>query len=283
MRIAAIQMVSGSDIDNNLRAAEKLLADAASAGSNLAVLPENFACYGRGDLRDEGERESCGEGPLLPFLQDQARRLGLWIVAGTIPLVHGRLHGGLHSEAYADSDGEPADGRRVYAASCVFDDSGICVGRYDKSHLFDAHVQDGVGAYRESRWLCPGSGPEVVATPWGKLGLSVCYDLRFPEHYQQLREQGAQILCVPSAFTHTTGHAHWNVLLRARAIENQCFVVAANQGGWHDDKRRSYGHSTIIHPWGNQLAGMEEGEGVIVSDIDMDELKECRERMPMRE
>ena len=156
------------------------------------------------------------------------------------------------------------------------------MARYDKSHLFDVDVSDGVGAYRESDHICPGREPQVVDSPWGTLGLSVCYDLRFPEHYRELVDAGAEILMVPSAFTYATGRAHWEVLLRARAIETQCFVIAANQGGWHDEKRRTYGHSTIIHPWGQVLAQKDEGEGVVVADIDMAELRECRRRMRMR-
>jgi len=271
MRVAAIQMISGSDIDDNLRMADRLLRQAASEGADLAVLPENFACYGRGHMRDEGESESRGQGPILPFLRERARGLNMWLVGGTLPLTHPAEGSGMAE----------ADGRRVYAASCVFDARGDCVGRYDKSHLFDAEVGDSVGTYQESTYLCPGSGPQVVESPWGRLGLSVCYDLRFPEHYRELRIAGADILMVPSAFTYATGKAHWDVLLRARAIENQCFVVAANQGGRHDERRHSYGGSAIIHPWGQILAQKGQGEALVMADLDMDELRECRRRMPM--
>lgn len=271
MRVAAIQMISGKHTEANLAAAERLLGEAAEAGAQLVVLPENFACYGRGNLREEGERESRGEGTVLPFLQAQARSLGLWLVGGTIPLVK------------AHQAGEPdADGERIYAASCVIDASGALVARYDKVHLFDVDVADGVGAYRESDTICPGRRPVTADTPWGRLGLSVCYDLRFPEHYRSLLDAGAEILCVPSAFTYTTGEAHWEVLLRARAIETQCFLIAANQGGWHNAKRRSYGHSCIVHPWGQVLASQAEGEAVVLADLNMDELQQCRERMPIQ-
>lgn len=271
MRVAAIQMISGKDTEANLQVAERLLNQAAAEGAQLAVLPENFACYGRGNLRAEGERESQGEGEILPFLQNQARSLSLWLVGGTIPLVHS-----------AQPEVVEADGQRIYAASCVFNPDGNLVARYDKVHLFDVDVADGVGSYRESDTICPGKQPQTADTPWGKLGLSVCYDLRFPEHYRSLLDAGAEILCVPSAFTYTTGQAHWEVLLRARAIETQCFVVAANQGGWHDTKRRSYGHSCIIHPWGQVLAQRSEGEGVVVADLNMEELRQCRARMPIQ-
>jgi predicted amidohydrolase len=269
MRIAAVQMISGANINDNLQAADRLLRQAASEGAELAVLPENFACYGRGDLRNEGERESRDQGPILPFLRERARELNLWLVGGTLPLIHPAAGSGM------------ADGRRVYAACCVFDAHGQCVGRYDKSHLFDAEVSDGVGTYKESTYLCPGTGPQVVESPWGRLGLSVCYDLRFPEHYRELRAAGADILLVPSAFTYATGKAHWDILLRARAIENQCFVVAANQGGRHDDRRHSYGGSVIVHPWGQILAQKGQGEFLVVAELDMDEVRECRRRMPM--
>lgn len=272
MKIAAIQMVSGADIARNLEAARRLLHEAAAAGAEMAVLPENFALYGRGNLRAEGELETRGEGPLLLFLRDQARSLGIWLVGGTIPLVGG-----------VNADSPAADANRIFAASCVFNANGECVARYDKIHLFDVEVGDAVGAYRESAYICPGTQPRIVDTPWGKLGLSVCYDLRFPEHYRRLRDAGADILVVPSAFTYTTGSAHWDVLLRARAIETQCYLVAANQGGWHDSERRTYGGSAIIHPWGNIMAQQVEGEAVVLADINLADVQACRERMPIQQ
>lgn len=269
MRVAAIQMVSTRDLRANLAAAEKLLQLAAAGGAELAVLPENFACYGRSDLGREAVQDIGGQTALLAYLQDRARTLRLWLVGGTIPLTQGS--GG-------DAD---ADGDRVYAASCVIDPEGQFYGRYDKIHLFDAQVTDGVGRYQESSYICPGQHPQVVGTPFCKLGLSVCYDLRFPEYFRLLADAGADILIVPAAFTYTTGKAHWEILLRARAIETQCFVVAANQGGWHDSKRRTYGHSMIIDPWGQVLAQREEGEGVVLADLNLDELRDVRRQMPI--
>lgn len=268
MRVAALQMVSQHILEDNLAAAGRLLVEAAGQGAQLAVLPENFAYFGQGNLHRQGRAESLGQGVILPFLAEQARRHGLWIAGGTIPLAFG-------------VNGQEADDGKAFASCCIINPLGELVARYDKIHLFDAGVNDAIGVYRESSQLTSGSLPGVVDTPWAKLGLSVCYDLRFPEYYRLLSAAGAQILLVPSAFVYTTGQAHWEVLLRARAIENQCFVIAANQGGLHSGNRRTWGQSMVINPWGDVIAQAREGEAVVVADLDLAGQVQLRERMPV--
>lgn len=267
LRAAVAQMCSGPDISANLAQADALLAQAQRAGAQLVVLPENFAVFGRRDLA------ACAEvpdnpGPILGFLAERSQHYGLWLVAGTLPYATG-------------ADGRVAPGR-VFPGSGVWSPEGFCVVRYDKCHLFDVDVADAVGRYRESDQFAAGQEPALVGTPWGALGLSICYDLRFPEYYRLLVERGALMLAVPSAFTYSTGEAHWEVLLRARAIENQCFVLAANQGGDHPNNRRTWGHSCILDPWGRQLAcRTEPGPGLALAELDFSAQAELRSAMPV--
>ena len=261
MSLAVIQMVSQSDVLANLVQARRLLEQAAAGGAQLAVLPENFAAMGRRDTADIGRAEALGQGPILPWLKQTARDLNLWIVAGTLPL---------------PPEGQPE--ARVNACSLLINGEGEQVARYDKLHLFDVDVSDNRGRYRESDDYAQGKRVVVADTPVGKLGLSVCYDLRFPELYRHLGEMTALVL--PAAFTAVTGEAHWEVLLRARAIENQCYAIAAAQGGVHSSGRRTHGHSMIIDPWGRIVAELPEGEGVLWADLDPALLASVRNRLP---
>jgi len=261
VKVAALQMTSGANVASNLAVARELLESAAAAGARLASLPENFSFMG---LRDADKRriaEPEGEGPIQAFLASQARRLGLWIVAGTVPL---RL---------------PTT-ERVAAASLVFDDGGRCIARYDKIHLFDVDIPGRAESYRESVNIAPGAAVVVVETPVGKLGLSVCYDVRFPELYRRLSAAGAELLSIPSAFTTATGRAHWEVLLRARAIENLCFVLAPAQSGVHESGRETYGDTLIADYWGTVLDRRAHGPGIVVCEIDLERLAEARASFP---
>ena len=278
-RVAALQMNSGADVGRNLTTAGTLLERASGEGATLAVLPENFAFMGAHERDKLAIAETGGgRGPIQEFLAAAARRFKLWIVAGTVPL-------------------STEHGARVSAASLVFDAAGTCVARYDKMHLFDVEVPAAPGAsagdsrgmtpaggekYQESASIAPGEvAIRVVDTPVGKLGLSVCYDLRFPELYRELMKQGAELLAVPSAFTQRTGEAHWDVLLRARAIENQCYVIAPGQWGQHPGGRHTYGHSSIIDPWGRVLAQQAAGEGAIVAPLPREPLLNLRRSFPV--
>ena len=264
MSLAVIQMVSQDDVLANLAAARRLLEAAAAGGARLAVLPENFAAIGRRDLAALGRAEAEGQGPILPWLRQAARDLDLWIVAGTIPL--------------------PPDGRpeaKAHACSLLIDGHGERVARYDKLHLFDVDVADARGRYRESDDYAFGERLVLADTPLGRLGLTVCYDLRFPELYTRLREAGAELIAVPAAFTAVTGAAHWQVLTRARAIETQCYVLAAGQGGSHPGGRETFGHSAIIDPWGRVLAEQAQGEGLLLAERDAAEQEAIRRRMPL--
>ncbi|MDR9424738.1 MAG: carbon-nitrogen hydrolase family protein [Marinobacter sp.] len=267
-QVAAIQMVSTPDIDGNIAEAERLLRDAADQGAKVAVLPENFAVLATGQMLDAGQKESGDESVIRRFLSEQARKLGLWIVGGSLPVA-------------SRPDGSEVSGR-VRAACIVYDDQGEEVARYDKIHLFDAMVEDSHGQYRESDTFEPGDAVVTVDTPAGRLGIAVCYDLRFPELFRALREKGAEWVCLPSAFTWQTGDAHWHALIRARAIENQVWVVAPGQGGQNSSRRKTYGHSLVCDPWGKVVAEVEEeGPGLTIADLDQERLKQVRERMPV--
>ncbi|MGR9053732.1 MAG: carbon-nitrogen hydrolase family protein [Gammaproteobacteria bacterium] len=258
---AAIQMASSPHVRSNLPEADKLIGEAVKAGAKLVALPENFALMGTHELDKVKVAEPDGVGPIQDFLAGVARKYGVWVIGGTIPLL-------------GDQD------NKVRAACLVYDELGERRCRYDKIHLFDVSVPESNEVYRESDSIEPGSDLAVVDTPFGKIGLSVCYDLRFPEMYRKLSSQGAEILLVPAAFTAQTGAAHWEVLLRARAIENLCYVIAPNQGGFHINGRHTYGHSMIIDPWGVVLECNSSGSGYVCADIDLDRLEKVRAAFP---
>lgn len=269
-KVAAVQMVSTGDIHANLAAAGRLIDAAVSRGAALVLLPENFAVLDGGPLRQYAEVEGAAGSLLQEFLRQQALTHGITLVAGTIPLL-----------SRPGSTGDMLTDGRVRPACLVYLPDGTMAARYDKMHLFDVKVEDRQAEYSESRSFEPGDAVVTVATPLGRLGLSICYDLRFPELYRKLREQEAELVTVPSAFTHTTGKAHWEFLLRARAIENQCYVIAANQGGVHNAKRETWGHSMIIDPWGVILDQIESGEGVAVAAVDLNAMARIRRDMPV--
>lgn len=260
--MAAIQMVSGTSVAENLATAAALLAQAAAQGARLAVLPENFALMDRQEAGKQAVSEAEGEGPIQSFLAEQADRHRLWLVGGTIPL---RV---------------PGDAHRVYAACLLFDDHGRPVARYDKVHLFDVQVVGSAEHYAESATIAPGRRYVVADTPLGRLGLAVCYDLRFPEQFRTMVAHGMEILALPAAFTATTGAAHWEALLRARAIENQCYAIAAAQGGAHANGRETYGDSLIIDPWGGVLQRLAQGPGVVLAEWNRERLENVRRQFP---
>jgi nitrilase len=261
-RAAAIQMSSGDNLDANLRLAAELLLEARSRGSELAVLPENFAFVGKRDTDKLSVAESAGTGPIQEFLARTAARHSMWIVAGSLPL-------------------KSAETKLCYGASFVFDADGRSVACYRKMHLFDVDLPDGRESYRESASMDPGDQPTTVDTVAGRLGLSICYDLRFPELYRRLVGEGAELFSVPAAFTFATGTAHWHTLLRARAIENLAYVIAAGQHGTHPNGRTTFGHSMIVDPWGQVVAELESGDGVVVAEIDPARTHRLREEFPV--
>ena len=274
MRVAAIQMVSTPTIEQNLFAAARLISQAAEKGAELIVLPEVFATLeGLSPLAEVGEIAhpaipSLGATPLQDFLASQAAKHALVIVGGTIPLL-------------SRADGSLIEDGSVRASSLVFNAQGERVARYDKVHLFDVQVSDAQAQYSESLSYEAGSELACVEVDGCQVGLSVCYDLRFGELYRQLVTLGAQLITVPAAFTAVTGAAHWEPLLRARAIENQCYIVAAAQGGRHSETRETWGHSMIIDPWGVVLDCVNTGEGIAIADIDLARIDDIRLRMPI--
>lgn len=251
MRAAAIQMNSGSDVSANLELTDRLLAEAAANACVLAVLPENFALMPEHGTDKAKHAEQPGIGPIQDFLADAAQRHGLMIVGGSLPLV---------SPAIADE--------RVYGACPVYDADGIQRALYRKIHLFDVDLVDRQESYRESRSMYPGDELVSVDSPCGRIGLSICYDLRFPELFRRLVDDAATLFTVPAAFTVTTGQAHWHTLLRARAIENLAYVIAPGQYGQHPDNRATFGHSLICDPWGRILAERATGNAAVVAEID---------------
>ncbi len=270
MFVAALQMVSTESLPANLAQAKRLLQHAADRGAELAVLPEYFCLIGAKDDDKLAIQERLGAGPIQDFIAAQAQALGLWIVAGTLPLT-------------PDAPTPPGAQPRVFNSSLAFDPQGVCVARYDKVHLF--RFDNGREAYDESRVLQAGTQPTQFALPskdghvW-QVGMSVCYDLRFAELYRGYAASGADLLLVPSAFTHTTGQAHWEVLLRARAIENLSFVAAAAQGGVHPGGRRTWGQSMVVDPWGVVLAQQAQEPGVVMAECQAAELARCRSQLP---
>ncbi|MCU7851292.1 MAG: carbon-nitrogen hydrolase family protein [Candidatus Thiodiazotropha sp. (ex Monitilora ramsayi)] len=260
-KVAAIQMATSPNVSANLLEAERLISEAVDGGAGLVVLPENFAFMGEQDQEMLTLLEEPDDGPLQGFLSQMAKRYGVWVVGGTIPL-------------------RASQGGKVRAACLVFDDQGKRVTRYDKIHLFDVHLMETDERYVESNTIEPGNETVVIDTPFGRLGVAVCYDLRFPEIFRKLLEKGAEIFVVPSAFTAMTGKAHWETLVRARAIENLAFVIAAAQGGYHVNGRETHGHSMIVDPWGTVLAQVPRGTGYVSVDLDRDYQQTIRRTFP---
>jgi nitrilase len=256
-RVAALQMVSTPEVARNLAMAGELVAAAAAGGAQLVLLPEYFCFMGHHENDKVALRETPGHGPIQQFLADAARAHGVWIIGGTLPLV-------------------APEASRVLNTTLVFDPQGEAVARYDKIHLFN--FQKDEEAFDEARTIRPGSTVGGFEAPFGRVGLSVCYDLRFPELYRQMGD--CVLMVVPSAFTYTTGKAHWEILLRARAIENQCYVLAAAQGGRHENGRRTWGHSMLIDPWGEIVAQQDEGAGVVAGSIEPQRLAQVRQNLP---
>ena len=276
MKIAALQMVSTPDVVRNLEAARRLIAQAAAQGAQLVALPEYFCLLGRHDtdklnvaeapLCELGERPAAGSGthraPIQQTLADAAREHRLWLIGGTLPL-------------------RTADPQRVRNSSCVFAPDGSLAARYDKMHLF--RFDNGKERYDEGRVLEAGSEPQSLQCGLLRVGLTVCYDLRFPELFRALMEPPCDLIAVPSAFTHTTGAAHWELLLRARAVENQAYVIAPAQGGTHENGRRTWGHSMIVDPWGEVLGVLPEGEGVVLAEVEPKRIADVRRQLPALE
>jgi predicted amidohydrolase len=268
MKIAAVQMVSTPSVASNLAAARRLVGRAAAEGASVVVLPEYFCFMGRSDRDKLAVVEAPGEGPIQGMLAETAREHRLWLIGGTLPLAIGSL-------------GDRAAVDRVMNANLVFSPQGELAARYDKMHLFA--FDNGRERYDEARTLQAGRAPVAFDAAGLRIGLSVCYDLRFPELYRALVRPPCDLLSVPSAFTYTTGAAHWEVLLRARAIENQCYVVAAAQGGMHENGRRTFGHSLIVDPWGEIVACLDEGEGVVVAELSNERIASVRRQLPALE
>lgn len=263
MRIAALQMVSTPDVARNLDNARRLIAEAAQAGARFVALPEYFCLIGRRDEDKLAIAENAGDGPIQSMLSQAAREHGVWVLGGTLPI---------RVDAGSDTS------ERVYNASCVYAPGGTLAARYDKIHLF--RYDNGRERYDEGRVLREGQTPVTFQADALRVGLSVCYDLRFPELYRAMMRPPCDLIAVPAAFTHTTGLAHWELLLRARAVENQCYVIAPAQGGLHENGRRTFGHSLIVDPWGEVLACRDEGPGVVLADIDLKRIASVRVQLP---
>ena len=255
--VAAVQMVSTPDVSENLATARRLVAQAVGQGASLVVLPEYWPIMGMSDSDKVAHAEQQGAGPIQDCRAGLAREHGIWLVGGTLPLVSN-------------------DAGKVLNTTLVYDPQGLAASRYDKIHLFG--FNKGSESYDEARTIVPGEAVGSFEAPFGRVGLSVCYDLRFPELYRAMGE--CALIVVPAAFTHTTGLAHWEVLLRARAIENQCYVLASAQGGTHANGRRTFGHSMLVDPWGEVKAVLREGEGVISGELDAAFLAGVRESLP---
>lgn len=259
-RLAAVQMVSTPRPAENLRSAGALIADAAAQGADLVALPEYFAIMGASDGDKLAAREAAGSGPIQSFLADTARRHGIWLVGGSLPLLAGAA----------------GEGGKAFNSCLVYDPQGERVARYDKIHLFG--FEQGGERYNESATIEAGSRLAVCSTPFGRVGLSICYDIRFPELYRALGV--VDLLVIPAAFTETTGRAHWEILLRARAIENQCYVLASAQGGRHENGRETHGHSLLIDPWGKIVDTLAKGPGLVVGELDLARIAEVRASLP---
>lgn len=261
-KIAVIQMCSSDDIDENLRVAQHLIARAKHLGADMIVFPEMFAMISMDLETKVRARESEGDGIIQRFLSHQAKHHGIWVIGGTIPLVG-------------------KDSNKARAACLVFDPQGRQVARYDKIHLFDVMISE-QESYKESDAIEAGDSICVFDTPLGKVGLAVCYDIRFPELFRLMFNQGVEIFIVPAAFTVTTGQAHWELLARARAVENFCYFIGACQGGTHISGRKTFGHSLIVDPWGEVKALLQDGVGVITAELDLEYLHKIREKIPAK-
>ncbi|GAB4551575.1 MAG: carbon-nitrogen hydrolase family protein [Rhizobacter sp.] len=259
MRIAALQTVATPSVERNLDTARRLIAEAAQEGAQLVALPEYFCFMGQRDSDKLALAETPGDGPIQQMLAEAARHHGVWVIGGTLPL----------------RTGSPD---RVFNACCVYSPEGQLAARYDKMHLF--RYDNGRESFDEGRVLQAGTTPVACDVGGLRLGLSICYDLRFPELYRRLMHPPCDLIAVPAAFTHTTGRAHWEVLLRARAIENQCYVIAPAQGGLHENGRRTFGHSLIVDPWGEVQALQEVGEGVVMAELDVERIAVVRAQLP---
>jgi deaminated glutathione amidase len=259
MWIAALQTVATPSIERNLDTARRLIAEAVADGAELVALPEYFCLMGHSDRDKLAAAEAPGDGPIQRMLAEMAREHGVWVIGGTVPL-------------------RTTSADRVFNACGVYSPEGQLVARYDKMHLF--RYDNGRESFDEGRVLQAGSTPVACDVGGLRLGLSICYDLRFPELYRRLMSPPCDLIAVPAAFTHTTGRAHWEVLLRARAIENQCYVIAPAQGGLHENGRRTFGHSLIVDPWGEVLALREEGEGVVMAQLDVARIAAVRAQLP---
>lgn len=275
-KVAAIQMASGPNVSANLSEARRLIADAVKQGAELVVLPENFAHMGmsEADILEVAEvwadKDEQPRGPIQEFLSSVAKEEKIWIVGGTIPLKG--------SECSELSNAKPNE--KILSACLLFNSDGAVVARYDKIHLFDVDLGEQGGAYNESAFTEAGDKVVVVDTPFGKLGIAICYDLRFPELFRDMVSQGMEVLCLVSSFTSMTGKAHWEVLNRARAIENLCFVVSSAQGGFHVNGRETYGDSMIIDPWGGIIDRLANGSGFAIADIDAAHVQKIRKNFP---
>lgn len=260
--VAAVQMVSVPERESNLVEAARWIAQAAEQGARLIVLPENFAHMGLAETDKLALAETPGDGPIQAFLSQQAKMHQVWLVGGTLPM----------------AGSTPT---RVRAACLVYDDQGRQVARYDKVHLFDVSITATQETYLESDTIEPGDQLTVVTTPFGRMGLAVCYDLRFPEMFRAMAQSGLDLLVIPAAFTATTGQAHWEILLRARAVENLCYVVASGQGGRHTNGRETFGESMIVDPWGKVVSRLAQGPGVVTASLDPHLLENLRRNFPV--
>ena len=262
MKIAALQMVSTTSVEQNCATAAHLIAQAARDGAELVALPEYFCVMGRSERDKLAVAETPGDGPIQSMLSDAAREHRIWVIGGTLPL-------------------RSPDPQRVLNSNGVYAPDGTLAARYDKIHLF--RYDNGREHYDEGASILGGNVPTALQAGALRVGLSVCYDLRFPELYRELMHPPCDLLSVPAAFTYTTGMAHWELLLRARAVENQCYVIAAAQGGTHENGRRTWGHSMVIDPWGQVLAVQPEGEGVVLAELDLERIAAVRTQLPALE
>tara|TARA_Y100000992_G_scaffold192358_1_gene130683 strand:- start:2659 stop:3477 length:819 start_codon:yes stop_codon:yes gene_type:complete len=262
MTLASIQLTSGPNIQANLLEVSRYLKDISKTNVKMVVLPENFALMPENDQEFIEHAEIEGSGPLQDFLSQCSEKYKLWIIAGTIPL-------------------KTNQSSKVSSTTLVYNDSGDVVCRYDKIHLFDVQLPNSNESYAESKVFKPGKEIKVIQTPIGIIGLSICYDLRFPELYRLQHDHGVEIMVLPAAFTHQTGKVHWETLVKARAIENLCYVVTACQGGYHISGRQTYGNSMIVNPWGQVLSRIDSGSGFIEADVNLKQLHSIREKFPV--